>query len=413
MAGLLASGLNRRPVLPYLGQAISVGVNQLRDRALQAGIAGNDALASAADNAYEEGSPLDVGIRTARPVVGSIGRGLVRGLGGAAFLNSLTNPGALLSAGLTGLSAGGRYLTSRPPEEPLGDTARRMGMIEGENPRASSSNVSGGGPGADTDSSTGGSTGGSNTASVAASFPENGMFPEYKAYLDRNAAASSRPATRAIRLPGGKFLFTNREEYGGEEFSPAEAGRQIRSAEATPSNVRMAEAPRIDPTSATMSALVRSSIRASRGERSPGSMIPQPAGRMTEGTTPDVSGGAVSMIEGTPEQQIAVNFQRALGAASLAGVEQERKVNEMDPAAAALLGNPQVQAGSWALNALLPRIDAANAAAAKLADEARRTITDPKQLQQELRRIEDERRNTLLETQSILAVLLGIRPQQL
>lgn len=341
---------------------------------------------------YEEGSPLDVGVRGAGRVAGAVGGGLSTALG-------VLNPAAWYRAG-RGL---GNYL-SQAPQRSLGDTARGMGMIEGEVPGAVEEK--------NTDNPA--VMGARNSPSPV----DGGSSPlftklEEDAMRERSAAAHYRPPTRAIRLPGGKFVFTNRDELGGEQVDVGDAGRAIRGADATPENIRMSEAPRIDPTSATMSALVRSSIRSSRGERAPGlATTPQPIrGRTVPGETPDISHGAVSMIEGTPQQQLDIKLNDALGALSLAGVNQERQVAEMDPADAALLGNPSVQSGSWALNAVMPRIDAANQRAEQETAQARAQIQDPKQLQQALREIEDRRSRTFIESLSIMSGLLGLRPQ--
>jgi hypothetical protein len=362
---------------------------------------------------YEEGSPLDVGVRKyAVPGLRALGQGA----GLAQVLDSLVRPGGLTQAGITGARGLGHYLTSAP-ERPLGDEARSMGMIETPPPAETT--------GHETDNPA--VMGARNSPSPVdatptsdTQFPENGMFPEYAQHAA--AAAHSRPPTRAIRMPGGKFLFTNREELGGEETSVGDAGREIRGLDAAaPGNTRMAMAPRIDPTSATMSSLLRSSIRSNAGERAPGYIqgTAQPVqpfrapGRMVAGEAPDTHGGAVSMIEGTPDQQLAQKLSDAMGATALAQSLQEQKVAGMSPEDAAALGNPQVQAGSWANRQIRPQIESAHRAAAAASAQARATIQDPKQLDKTLRDIQAAEQDAVREALATLTVLIGLRPQVL
>lgn len=217
-------------------------------------------------------------------------------------------------------------------------------------------------------------------------------------------AATTKQPTRAIRMPNGQILFTNDPSYGGEEISVGDAGKIVRSADAG-----AVSRGSLRPSSETMSGLLQASTRASaaRGPESP--MVG--GGRMVAGRAPDTSGGAVSMIEGTPEQQLNEKLQDAMGALSLADVGQRRKLAEMDPGARALLENKDVQTASFVNHMLQPRRDQAHQLATQRAQAAAAQFAnDPKQLAATLRQIQDERDQSLREIDSQQAMSMGLRP---
>lgn len=217
-------------------------------------------------------------------------------------------------------------------------------------------------------------------------------------------AATAKQPTRAIRMPNGQILFTNDASYGGEELSIGDAGKIVRAGDAA----TVARGP-MRPSSETMSGLLQASTRASaaRGPESP--MVG--GGRMVAGRTPDLSGGAVSMVEGTPEQQLDEKLQDAMGALSLADVGQRTKLASMDPGARALLENKDVQTASFVNHMLQPRRDQAHDLAKQRAAAATAQLSgDPKQLAAALRDIQTERDQTLREIDSQQAMSMGLRP---
>lgn len=184
-------------------------------------------------------------------------------------------------------------------------------------------------------------------------------------------AADYKPKMRAIRMPNGSFVFTNRDELGGEEFSTGDAGQLMRESLPSASQSLAASTPTpyiedtprtsiIDPTSRTMQALVRASARA-QSARIPGAGAgsPSPVGRMVSGQTPDTRGGSVSMIEGTPQQQVAQKLQDSMGTLALLETQQEEAKARMSPAERAMVENPAVVQGAWAVNQFRPMIEGA------------------------------------------------------
>lgn len=227
--------------------------------------------------------------------------------------------------------------------------------------------------------------------------------------LGLGAPASYAPTRmRAIRMPDGKLLFTNRDEYGGEEFTPAEGGRLVR--EAQRAQPLEATNPLVsDPTSRTLRALVRAS--AGRPESGP---VPA-AGRMVPGTTPDLSGGTLSTIEGTPQQQQALQLEDAIGALSLANVRQETEVASMPAAQRELLQNRDVQVASFLINRFLPQIQQKQADT-ELKMRMISTPGDPQFIRDERQRtlrareIEMESAAELDMLRDFMSVLMRVRP---
>lgn len=203
-------------------------------------------------------------------------------------------------------------------------------------------------------------------------------------------AASYHAPTRAIRMPDGRLVFTNRQDADVDMPEGRDVGYSKGVGEAREAN--RAAVSRLDPTSATMSGLLKASIRANRG-KGPG----------------EATGGAVSRIEGTPQQQLAYNLEDAQGAAALAGARSDEKVASMDPVAQVMLGNKDIQAGSWALSQVRPeleRIEADRGAKMQLIS----AIPDAATQQRERFNLETEHERRLREAMMKLSLLMGLRP---
>jgi len=234
--------------------------------------------------------------------------------------------------------------------------------------------------------------------------------PEWATMGQQHAAATYKPSMRAIRMPNGTMLFTNRDEYGGEEFTPKQGGQIVREQQRT-----QAPLPRSpfegDLTHAAMTGLVRASMRASAGEPRPGEM----RGRMVEGTRPDASGGAVSMIEGTPEQQLQQKLSAAMGQLQLGQIGQESKLAAMEPGERALVENPHVQTAVGLSRMFLPQIQQIQAAAdnrIKLVGTpgSPSYVPDPKLQAAEIQRARYDMQNQLAPIQNLVSIIMGVRP---
>lgn len=212
---------------------------------------------------------------------------------------------------------------------------------------------------------------------------------------DSARAARYRSPVRAIRMPGGKIVFTNRDELGGEEVGVSEAGREIRDREM-----------RGSPTTATMSALVRASAR-SHGQPLDAPYT-APTIRTSPGEAPDSSPG-VSFIEGTPQQQAQLKIDDAMSATVLANLQREQELAEMDPRARALLENKDVQTASYLLSRFQPQIDRAREDAAARIQVINQTVVDPKERRAALQEVDAELERSLAPLQAIMQTMMGIR----
>jgi hypothetical protein len=190
-------------------------------------------------------------------------------------------------------------------------------------------------------------------------------------------AASTSSPMRAIRMPDGRLLFTNREGYGGSEISTADAGREIRAADSTPAgrgplnDVRPGGAfagksyewPGMQEQ--TMAGLVAASQRAAAGEPPPS----KTTGRQLEGhilgkggsggflPSPDnLTGAGISRIQGSPEQQVQIALEQAMGATALAQLGQQQRQASLSPMEAATLGSPQAVAMMVGMQMVGPKI---------------------------------------------------------
>jgi len=152
--------------------------------------------------------------------------------------------------------------------------------------------------------------------------------------------AQTAPAgrIRAIRLPNGQMLFTNRDEYGGEEFTPEQGGRIVREQQRA----------RIDPTSATMSALVNASVRAAEKEIGQ----PEPQGRMVPGTAPEPGAGVTFMPRLTDEGRL----QDILGGAAIGEAEQKKGLAELPLEKRAQIENKDIVLADYLFKNLGPQL---------------------------------------------------------
>lgn len=171
--------------------------------------------------------------------------------------------------------------------------------------------------------------------SIAQPTVEERVAEELKAAAP--AAAPAAKPTRALRMPNGKIVFTNRPELGGPELNYGDATREVRTntlaeTEAAPYRSRLSD-------------LVRSAaVQAQRnGETSP---YHAPTVANADGPAPSFSGAeaAVSNITGTEDQQRQLQFDRAMQAASVARAQGDLEYEKMSPQQKADLGNPRIQA---------------------------------------------------------------------
>lgn len=226
------------------------------------------------------------------------------------------------------------------------------------------------------------------------------------------AAENQRHTIRAIRLPGGKIVFSNLGgSYGsGVDVGMDEAIGTVRRG--TAANVgaynaaasTVAATPRGEfaphyypPTSADQEALLRMTSNAGR-------MAPV-------GVAGEVARGGVSQIEGTPEQQRRLRFDELQQAIALAGSEQELAVNEMSPLDRARLANPEVVNAQYLDERYGPALQRSQQKTAlKLRmisdpNDREHYIPDERQRALRAREIEDE---GAMEERTIMLLLSGI-----
>lgn len=217
-----------------------------------------------------------------------------------------------------------------------------------------------------------------------------------------NIGAASQPAgmqgptpssIRAIRLPNGHMLFTDRSasEIGGDELSQGQAGEAVQ---------RQTRNINFDPTSRAMSALVAASMRASRIDQ---------AGPPPEPTVQNVSGPAwdsrpgFSAMQGTDEQKRGLELEKAAGLAAMAKAgaetaEAERRTREapMTPEERTTAESPQIainrdaERRSFELQQANWRSSADHKRAVQTPGDPR-FIADPNMQAVEIKKIEDAR----------------------
>lgn len=185
---------------------------------------------------------------------------------------------------------------------------------------------------------------------------------EIAASFPRPAAKPAPSPTRAIRLPNGRIMFTNLSgNAGGEEISTREGGRAVREQTISQPGLREAVAERrldetslpekiqgrpIDPTSGTMSALVRASSRAAlaRGEGGPGEASPAPSG--------------ISTIAGT--HVLPSQLEDVVNNIALASAGQEFELASKPASEALMAQNKDVQAMRGMVSVFAPLLSNAN-----------------------------------------------------
>lgn len=220
---------------------------------------------------------------------------------------------------------------------------------------------------------------------------------------------------RAIRLPDGRLIFTNRPEYGGEQFSTEDAGRLLRQQELK----RYRALP--DPTSAAMSGLLRSSLRAAEAEERRG--LPAPVGTRVEGigeagTEPSTTGGAASFVEGTTETQDRIKLDDALRALALLQANQEIEKAAMPAAQRAQVENKDVVLADWIRKQYAPQIQDVQNSLAKLAIKERLADQMPDRESQRAAKIAIEQERAELEgrlqnIQGLMSLSAGQRIPQI
>jgi len=200
--------------------------------------------------------------------------------------------------------------------------------------------------------------------------------PEYEKRIADQAAAYRSPI-RAIRLPNGRMLFTNQEEYGGE-MSAAEGGRVVRAQDRA--SARKNEL----PARAAITGMLQASIRDAsmrdaqrRGETETVAALPFAQG---EGRDPrPVEGRGLSMIEGTPEIQRQIALEDAMGALNLAEARQRTELANLPAEARLVAEDPNIRLQRWALANIQPKITAIQQQAAAEIAQIKATITDPRE----------------------------------
>jgi hypothetical protein len=192
-------------------------------------------------------------------------------------------------------------------------------------------------------------------------------------------AASDRSATRAVRLPNGRLLFTNipsdlpfaeggvNVPAGSENISGEEGAREYRMNALRSS----ASLPR-----AAITGLLQAQVRAAEREAAGG----QP--------------GGYSQTPGTPEIQNRLALENATGALSLLDVkraqaetEQKTKLAEMDPLRMAAEMDPNLRLIRFIQGTMVPQIREISQRAAALRAKAQREITDKESLRQQIENI--------------------------
>lgn len=143
--------------------------------------------------------------------------------------------------------------------------------------------------------------------------------------------SSAEPRMRAIRKPGGGFLFTNRPELGGEEVDTRAAGREMRMA--SRSAERGPDLPTsgyFSPSARSMRDLVSTSLASTEGPDLEG-------GREYPG---GYGGSPVAM---TPELRRGLEMRDVLGLTAMAQARQGLQAANMPIERAAAIDNPQIQ----------------------------------------------------------------------
>lgn len=213
--------------------------------------------------------------------------------------------------------------------------------------------------------------------------------------------APPQSSARAIRMPNGGLLFTNRPEYGqggdsGKEIQMVEARKEIQDYDSG------------SPSSPVAQALIRRSAeqQAKRGGRP----LTLPEASANRAELDDIRGGptrllpdgpdgrygsssaSVSMIEGTPEQKMRLKEEEARGLLALDEIDAARTELQMTPQGRAELKTPQgvlmVQALNQARSTILKskqRVDAVTKPGSP------NYIADPKARAEAIKQIEDER----------------------
>jgi hypothetical protein len=252
--------------------------------------------------------------------------------------------------------------------------------------------------------------------------------PPIEPHPDLSPLENVRPAgyrdptpTRAIRMPNGHFLFTNRPEYGGEEVSVGDAGKEIRSRDAAQPGIAQAASRPIDPLSSTMSGLIQASTRAALQRGGAGPVQPM-RGKMVRGqdtfaglndpyTPADATAGrpGVSMIEGTPDQKMAAALQDAVGLSALNEATQRATLFGMSPERRAMIENPQIQTLIALERMYGPKRDKAMSDASELSRAASTPgsaayIADPKLRKQRLYEIQMDLDATLAPIRDAMSV---------
>lgn len=213
------------------------------------------------------------------------------------------------------------------------------------------------------------------------------------------AAPSSSSSIRAIKMPDGKIVFTNRPEYtsavpskvssgGGTEISREDAVADIRS------NDRA-----LSPTRLALSDLVRKSVE--RSNR----------------VGPDVGGGFTNADE-TSEPSAYVQEARTRGAldrldqlTAMARAKSDLDVARRTPEEQAALGTKEIQITEYMQRSAKPRLDAIRSQADEAISMIPQITRDPAQQAEMRRRIEQKRDNDIQDVMNILAIGSGLRPQ--
>lgn len=214
--------------------------------------------------------------------------------------------------------------------------------------------------------------------------------PQAGGYPSRGEALAALPAGgggreptleekgyRAIRMPNGTMLFTNRAETGGEELSLADAGRVVRrqDRDQLPTGV--------DPKSLTMRSLLQASLRANPLEPGPPAPEAPIRGRMVAGTPYDTTPTATQM-PGESRQVAALALEQATGAAELAGARAKEREAAMTPQEKAAL-NPAVMISAAARTYRDDALKELFAQINQQTQEIKTKYTDPTQRAKELR----------------------------
>lgn len=209
---------------------------------------------------------------------------------------------------------------------------------------------------------------------LGADTPAEPQYPGLGTKTDEPYQAPQTGASRlrALRLPDGRVIFTNRDEYGGEEFTTKEGGQLVR-----------AQQRQENPSREALTGMLRASMRATEREASE----PPPEGRMVGGEAPE-TGAGFSAIEGTTQMRNQVGLEDAMGALALARIEQDTARALLTPDALAATNDPNIRAMRWISKNIQPKIDAANAQAAAEKAHILATVPDPKEQARQIDEVE-------------------------